>query len=129
MKDTNLKKSEEKKLKFKSNLIEHLKNQKSDLLNRTSQFKLENFGSRGPVAEEAEQISQEITEILSISLHERDRLALHQIEISLAKLEAGTYGDCESCGVQISEKRLLARPFASLCIECQEESESNRSTN
>lgn len=129
MKETNLKKSDLSKLKFKNNLLEHLKNQKSDLLNRTSQFKLENFGSRGPVAEEAEQISQEITEILSISLHERDRMVLHQIENSLAKLEAGTYGDCESCGIQISEKRLLARPFASLCIECQEESESNVTSN
>ena len=35
-----------------------------------------------------------------------------------AKLDAGTYGACESCGQQIAEARLEAKPAARLCITC-----------
>ena len=45
---------------------------------------------------------------------------------ALERLENDTYGICESCGEDISIKRLEARPVATLCIECktrQEEEE------
>ena len=35
----------------------------------------------------------------------------------------GTYGCCEDCGDDISQKRLMARPTATLCITCKEEEE------
>ena len=34
------------------------------------------------------------------------------------KFDAGTYGQCESCGDQIAEARLEAMPAARLCINC-----------
>ena len=36
----------------------------------------------------------------------------------VGKLDAGTYGRCESCGNQIAEARLEAMPAARLCIDC-----------
>jgi RNA polymerase-binding transcription factor DksA len=33
--------------------------------------------------------------------------------------DQGTYGICKSCGRQIPEERLAARPEALLCIDCQ----------
>ncbi|HET7771349.1 MAG TPA: TraR/DksA family transcriptional regulator, partial [Chloroflexota bacterium] len=33
--------------------------------------------------------------------------------------EAGTYGECESCGNPIPKARLDALPEATLCIECK----------
>ena len=44
-------------------------------------------------------------------------------EEALARLEAGAYGICESCDEPISEKRLLARPVTTLCIDCKAEAE------
>lgn len=37
---------------------------------------------------------------------------------AMAKLNAGTFGACESCGGQIAAARLEARPEATLCIDC-----------
>ncbi|MDD5731525.1 MAG: TraR/DksA C4-type zinc finger protein [Patescibacteria group bacterium] len=38
---------------------------------------------------------------------------------SLAKIEQGTYGKCENCGLEISKERLEAFPSANFCITCQ----------
>ncbi len=40
------------------------------------------------------------------------------IEDALAKFDAGTYGECESCHQRIPEARLEAMPAARLCITC-----------
>ena len=46
------------------------------------------------------------------------RETLNEIDDALRKLEAGTYGLCESCGEPIPEARLEAMPSARLCISC-----------
>ena len=46
---------------------------------------------------------------------ERDLLAA--IDAALARIEEGTYGICTKCGRPISEDRLEALPWASLCID------------
>jgi RNA polymerase-binding transcription factor DksA len=43
---------------------------------------------------------------------------LGEIDEALAKLDAGTYGVCESCHQAIGEARLEAVPTARLCITC-----------
>jgi RNA polymerase-binding transcription factor DksA len=45
------------------------------------------------------------------------------INLALAKIDEGTYGECEDCSRPISRKRLKALPFARLCIECKQEQE------
>lgn len=44
--------------------------------------------------------------------------SLRDLDDALAKLEAGTYGECESCGGAIGGARLEAVPTARLCISC-----------
>ena len=43
---------------------------------------------------------------------------LEETEDALAKFDAGTYGNCESCGQPIGEARLDAMPAERLCISC-----------
>lgn len=43
---------------------------------------------------------------------------LRDLDDALAKLDAGTYGECERCGQQIGDARLEAMPAARLCISC-----------
>jgi len=48
---------------------------------------------------------------------------LARIDAALARLDAGTYGDCFDCGDEISDKRLRALPFAVRCTTCEEKRE------
>jgi len=57
-------------------------------------------------------------EALASSLGE----SLHEVEDALTKVEAGTYGSCESCGQAIAAARLEAKPAARLCITCASKS-------
>ena len=45
--------------------------------------------------------------------------SLRDIENTLNRIEKGIYGFCKYCKKEIGEKRLLARPVASACIECK----------
>jgi DnaK suppressor protein len=39
-------------------------------------------------------------------------------------MDRGQYGECVRCGEDINEKRLQAVPWATMCIRCQEEAET-----
>ena len=56
---------------------------------------------------------------LDLHLSAQARAAIDEIDAALAKIEAGTYGDCESCGRPIPEARLEALPHARLCVTCK----------
>ena len=43
---------------------------------------------------------------------------LREVEHALEKLGTDRYGVCETCGQEIAEARLEARPEARLCIDC-----------
>ncbi len=58
---------------------------------------------------------------LALSYNARDLLA--QTERALARIEAGTYGSCESCGEPIGKARLQAFPRATLCVKCKQREE------
>lgn len=105
-----------------SAIRESLLTQKSSILNKTNEFRQEQ-SSIELVADEAEAASIDISTNISIHLQERDRNALYMIERALGKIADGTYGQCECCGGLISLRRLQARPFTTLCIECMEDQE------
>jgi RNA polymerase-binding transcription factor DksA len=41
-----------------------------------------------------------------------------QIHAAIARIDAGTYGECSTCGKAIGEKRLQALPYATQCMDC-----------
>ena len=41
-----------------------------------------------------------------------------EADAALARLDAGTYGTCETCGRPVGDARLEARPTARQCIAC-----------
>ncbi|MBA2123364.1 hypothetical protein B9J78_00215 [bacterium Unc6] len=55
-----------------------------------------------------------------------DQDILYAINEALNSIENGTYGTCESCSSKISQERLLAVPFTSLCIKCQGKKEKRQ---
>jgi RNA polymerase-binding protein DksA len=60
---------------------------------------------------------------LDYTLEENEERVLSEIDAALKRIEDGTYGTCTNCGKQIPEERLEARPWATLCIDCQRERE------
>jgi DnaK suppressor protein len=108
------------------NLIkDSLLHQKSEILNKSCEFRSTQATEKERCSDEAETASCDLTTQVSINLHERERSQLVMIERSLARISEGTYGVCEACNDDIGESRLKARPFASMCIDCMEEKEEN----
>ena len=60
---------------------------------------------------------------LDYTLEENSEHVLADIDAALKRIEDGTYGICSSCGKPISRERLEARPWATLCIDCQRQRE------
>lgn len=60
---------------------------------------------------------------LEFALDERETTHLAAVESALARIEAGTYGDCVDCGEPITAARLHATPEAARCVHCQEKAE------
>jgi DnaK suppressor protein len=58
-----------------------------------------------------------------LALSNNTRELLEQTEHALARIEAGTYGVCESCGKAVGKARLLAFPRATLCVTCKQRQE------
>jgi DnaK suppressor protein len=51
------------------------------------------------------------------------RQLLEQTEKALARIDAGSYGVCDSCGEPIGKARLMAFPRAVLCVTCKQREE------
>ena len=73
--------------------------------------------------DEIDQASAEYNQSFIFRLRDREKYYLSKVDKALKKIEAGEFGVCESCGEEISIKRLEARPVTTLCIRCKEEQE------
>ena len=99
-------------------------------------------GLRADIATAASQVAERLTDAVSdagddqadagtkaferdheLALTQNAQTLLEQTERALARIDAGTYGVCESCGKPIGKARLLAFPRANLCVECKQREE------
>lgn len=55
----------------------------------------------------------------SLGIASSDRELLYSLDDSLKRIEEGSYGFCDECGIQIGKTRLKAIPYATLCVKCQ----------
>jgi DnaK suppressor protein len=55
-------------------------------------------------------------------MREREEQHLIQIEGALKRIDAGTFGTCQTCGKPIAPERLEALPLALDCIDCHAKS-------
>jgi DnaK suppressor protein len=59
----------------------------------------------------------------NLRLVDRERRLEEKIRGAIARLDAGTFGKCTSCGAVIPPERLKARPVTDLCVACKAEAE------
>src|SRR5713101_4722673 len=69
--------------------------------------------------ERMDRVQEEAAEEALTALDEQGRREVEEIEAALARIAAGTYGSCETCGEPISPVRLAALPMARRCVPCQ----------
>ncbi|MFG2529509.1 TraR/DksA family transcriptional regulator [Streptomyces sp. NPDC048516] len=108
---------------------------RTELMEETSRLRLEIVSAEDAIAglmrdsgdgagdDEADTGTKNITREHELALASNAREMLHQTERALGRLDAGTYGLCESCGNPIGKARMQAFPRATLCVECKQKQE------
>ena len=112
-----------KKVDFKSLLLKNLHK-----LQLSAGLKFLEMKGNDPqsLTDPLDRSSLESNQSVTLMIHERERMAMRDIQSALAKIAQGTFGVCEICGDNISEKRLMVSPSSRLCVACQERQEGNR---
>jgi DnaK suppressor protein len=75
-----------------------------------------------------DRATQESDRSFELRIRDRERKLINKIKEALGRLDEGEFGICESCGEDISEGRLKARPVTTLCIDCKMEQERQEKT-
>jgi len=97
--------------------LEELLNQADDTVSGMTDPK-ENF------PDPTDRASLESDRNFMLRIRDREHKLIKKIKKALERIEKGTFGICESCGEEISVKRLKARPVTSHCIECKSKEEA-----
>jgi RNA polymerase-binding transcription factor DksA len=89
---------------------------------RASAFELTDEGASQDMADEdgfgeGDTLSVERDRLLVVAGDAQARVA--EIDAALGRVDAGTYGICDSCHSPIPEARLEAVPEATLCVSCK----------
>ena len=59
-----------------------------------------------------------------LRIRDREAKLIKKIKKALERIENKTFGICESCGEDISLKRMKARPVTTQCIDCKTKEEA-----
>ena len=92
---------------------------KLELQSRVSRTHKHIYHKEEPVSSNFnEQIKETENDGLVMALESEGLEEIAKIEQALGRIEAGTYGQCQECGAEVDEARLLAIPYAESCINC-----------
>jgi RNA polymerase-binding transcription factor len=124
-----LKASRARRKRFLAKVREHLAEMKTKLLSEMeSELKAEREGNKDEGMDTYDLASEERDREINFILSDRERMKIKQIDDAIERLDDGTYGVCESCGLEIGEQRLEAMPFTRLCRDCQQDQEREQKT-
>lgn len=70
-----------------------------------------------------DQASMEVEKNYELRIRDRERRLILKMKEAISRIDNGTFGICDDCGEEISEKRLMARPVTTQCIDCKTKQE------
>lgn len=111
---------QDKLLTLRAALLEQIAAQRGGVVSRA-----ESAAAHFERAVEDSRAQLAVEKDLELALGERETAELAAIDAALARVEAGTYGECTDCGTEIAPARLQATPEAPRCIGCQEQYEQH----
>ncbi len=76
----------------------------------------------GPLPATDEVLDSGVQEI-EVGLMANEQAMIREVAAALARMDAGSFGRCETCGKPIPKSRLEAVPYARECIACAKKSE------
>jgi DnaK suppressor protein len=113
-----------KRASFKRQMSRILVKAKAKMLQEVShKIRSETSEQKSEIGDIYDLASSERERELTLTLGDRDRGKLAEIEDALERISEGSYGECEECGDPIAENRLRALPFTRVCIDCQSKHE------
>ncbi|MFA7653997.1 MAG: TraR/DksA family transcriptional regulator [Candidatus Magasanikbacteria bacterium] len=112
---------------FLNNIKDILSKEKERLVKELAKFTTKNphvaddYNSEFPdYGDKDDENAAEVAEYATnLPLEESLEKSLRDVNKSLDRIGDGTYGVCKYCKNPIDEKRLLARPTSSACVECK----------
>ena len=111
-------------------------NMRDVLIKRRDALRKALAGDLSALKELSEQTKGDVVDValdsaqdeISSQLAEVESRELSQIEAALEKMRDGSYGVCEGCNNNIPLVRIQALPYATYCIDCQQELEKTGGT-
>ncbi len=101
-----------------------LLNQKiNELLDEAGKTVSEMTNAKENFPDPNDRASLESDRNFELRIRDRERKLIVKMQEAIKRIDDGTFGICESCGGPISEKRLMARPVTTDCIECKTKQE------
>jgi len=99
-------------------------NQKiSDLLSEAEKTVTEMISAKENFPDPNDRASLESDRNFELRIRDRERKLILKMREAIQRIDEGTFGICEACGGSISEKRLMARPVTTFCIDCKTKEE------
>jgi len=80
-------------------------------------------GSKENFPDPNDRASLESDRNFELRIRDRERKLIAKLQEAIRRINEGTFGICDTCGGPISEKRLLARPVTTQCINCKTKQE------
>ena len=108
------------KLEFFRNMLTQKIN---DLLGEAGKTVSEMISVKENFPDPNDRASLESDRNFELRIRDRERKLILKMREAIQRIDDGTFGICESCGGPISEKRLMARPVTTFCIECKTKEE------
>ncbi len=113
-------KKKSKKLSFTEMIVNRLMEEKEKILHDVSaKIRAESNVHKRESGDIYDIASNERERELSLTLGDRERKKLAEIDLALEKIKNKSYGECEECGEPVAEKRLEVLPFTRVCVDCQ----------
>ncbi|MFH0809576.1 MAG: RNA polymerase-binding protein DksA [Pseudomonadota bacterium] len=111
----------EKKELFKQLLT----NQLADLINEAGKTLTGMTDGKENFPDPTDRASLESDRNFMLRIRDRERKLILKIKETLDRMDEDDFGTCESCGEEISEERLRARPVTTLCVDCKTKQEAS----
>ena len=112
------------KKKDKEYFKEYLTNRLEELLNQADNTVSGMTTPKENFPDPTDRAALEADRNFMLRIRDRESKLIKKIKQALERIENDTYGICESCGEEITVKRLKARPVTSQCIDCKSKEEA-----
>jgi len=118
-KQINVKQKQEKMKAYKAMLTQKI----NELLSEAGKTVSEMTNGKENYPDPTDRASLESDRNFELRIRDRERKLIMKMQEAIKRIDDGTFGICEVCGGPISEKRLMARPVTTLCIDCKTKQE------